>query len=787
VPTLTTQIGRIGFDNFARIFTVLSPVLLAILTRFVYFFSVRFYTRPQFSFGNSYNEPVGSVKYGHLQETTEMAIMLSKDRKTFKLLQHNSLTLMLFLLVGLVAITVLISNIYFRPVPQPLLRIAVTIEAICLITYWLHHKSLPLAAVFMIGSLGAGNLVIAAYFDQPSNLYFFAALVLITTDLFGFYAACGVTAIGTTAILASSFAIGSMIGPLLLIWLILLISATTFRQLQQALEIAWGYQSYVVEQLEKSRSQRAELAHLTQALRQSEHSLAYTNTQLRHAYHVAEEARRMKAQFAANVSHELRTPINLIVGFSEIIALAPEVYGESLPPRYLPDFHAIYRNARHLQSLINDILDISQVEVGKLSIVKELIDPIDVLTETTRMARDLVERKGLSFEVNLPHELPKLWLDRTRIRQVVLNLIANAVRFTDQGSITLQAAENNHEWVRISVRDTGIGIQPDDLTRVFEQFFHYDPPGEKTEHGAGLGLTLSQQLIELHGGTISVESAGIPGQGSTFTLKLPTPVQPSDPFKVRPIEWKTNGELNYVLVYDSDEAVTHFFERYINQVKVVRCHAESDLAHLVTEHKPDALLIDSSSPQRAEVISKVHALQPAALIVECSMPSGRRLVQAYGVADYLVKPVTRDMLLRALESLDTTVNDILIVDDNRDIVRMFRRMLETSPQPYRLYQALSGQEGLNLMHTQHFDVVILDLVMPHIDGFTVIQHMKSDPHLKNIPIILVSARGASEAIEANKSHEKLVITKPGGFQPLELASGLDLLLRSFISPIVPAD
>src|SRR5262249_31263669 len=157
---------------------------------------------------------------------------------------------------------------------------------------------------------------------------------------------------------------------------------------------------------------------LNMTLKKAQIELQMSNSQLRHARYAAEEGRRLKAQFAANVSHELRTPINLIVGFSEMIVMAPEAYGPALPNAYRADMHAIYRNAKHLQSLINDVLDMSKIEAGQMSIVKEACDPAQIIQEAAALARDMIERKGLVLDVRLAPGLPILWLDRTRIRQV---------------------------------------------------------------------------------------------------------------------------------------------------------------------------------------------------------------------------------------------------------------------------------------------------------------------------------------------------------------------------------
>jgi len=219
------------------------------------------------------------------------------------------------------------------------------------------------------------------------------------------------------------------------------------------------------------------------------------------------------------VSHELRGPLNLILGFSRLMALSPERYGEPLPGAYRADVATIYRNSRHLSDLIDDILDLSQIEAERLPLAKERVDlEEEVVKEAAEFVHPLAERKGLTLTLRLAGTLPAVMVDRVRLRQVVLNLLTNAVRFSEKGEITLRT-ERQRERVLVSVQDSGPGIDADQLPRLFQEFSQAQPAERREVRGSGLGLAISKQLVELHGGEIWVQSTR--GVGSTFSFTVP--------------------------------------------------------------------------------------------------------------------------------------------------------------------------------------------------------------------------------------------------------------------------
>ncbi len=691
--------------------------------------------------------------------------------------------------IGVTTVTiwigVLAADIFFTHLAFDILLASVVSVILCLIC-WQVNKKRPhqAAATFILCALLM--IASAAYVSRdPIVFSLFTGLVFVSASLLSLPLTSLVTVF--SCLLIATFSFGVL--PQAQIWLLmlstiggLLLSACVSRTNRDLLERLRDYQHYALEQLEASRDSRGELARTVKALTEAEERLSHLNIQLRHARNVAEEARRLKAQFAANVSHELRTPINLIVGFSEIIAVAPEIYGMPLAPNYRADIQAIYRNAVHLQNLINDILDIAQVESARLAIIKEESEPLDVINEAVAMIRELVESKGLLLDTNLPPQLPTMLLDRTRIRQVLLNLLANAARFTDQGSITVKAVLQADSLL-VSVIDTGIGISEEELERVFAEFFQVESNTARRRSGTGLGLALSKQFITQHGGRMWAESEGKVGSGSTFSFTLP--LRDAQPFHLNLAQPSVteNGLSRQVIIYDSDPNIVQLFKGYAQNQRILGSHIRSEIEALLSNSRAHNVIIaDEKGFEEIRDVVQTHC--PTSTIVISPVPSGKRLIKGLGITDYLVKPVSRQAILEALDKVVPPVKDILIIDNDRDVVRMFRRMLQTADKGYRVRYAYNGLEGLALMRKHRPSAVILDIMMPGIDGYSVIQMMNSSPLLHGIAVIVISAQGAGEMISEFASGEIRIIN-PMDYKPIELVSLIEAIAGSINIPVEP--
>ena len=484
----------------------------------------------------------------------------------------------------------------------------------------------------------------------------------------------------------------------------------------------------------------------------------------------ADEARRLKERFAANVSHELRTPLNLILGFSEIMHFSPEVYGlSSWPPSLRRDVYQIYRSSRHLMDLINDILDLSRFEITGFTLNREPTPLAALLKETADIVQDLFRAHPARLEVDIAPDLPTLDIDRTRIRQVLLNLLNNARRFTEAGVVRLWATQTQDE-VHISVSDTGVGIPADKLPYLFDEFFQVDYSLRRQRDGAGLGLAICKRFVEAHAGRIWVQSE--PGVGSTFTFSLPfgqsrtSVTRPDDGHLVR-----SSAERPPILVVDPDLAVAELLERHLKDFTAIPVPEIEQLAEMVKRHRPRGVVCNT--PPGDSTFDRV-SVPDAVPVITCSLPSRTWVAQQLAVATCLTKPITPQQLLRELHRLGT-VSEVLVVDDDRGFVQFVERVLETDGSQLRVSKAYDGSQALRMMRLNRPDLVLLDLIMPDVDGFQVLEEMRSDPSLAHLPIIVLTATSFEEDILAQREGH-IVVRRPGGLRPSEVLRCLNAIL-----------
>jgi signal transduction histidine kinase/CheY-like chemotaxis protein len=536
------------------------------------------------------------------------------------------------------------------------------------------------------------------------------------------------------------------------------------------------------ENMEEARQHRAQLARVLKDLDQAYYRLERTNAALVAAWKAADEAERFKAEFVTNVSHELRTPLNLIIGFSEMMMTSPESYDAvPLPGAYRSDLNAIYHSAKHLLALVDDVLDLARIEAGKLALAREEVDLGTLVADVTSMIRDYIAAKGLQLHVSVPDGLTSLWIDRLRIRQVLLNLLVNAARFTERGAISLDVTHQD-EVVVVRVTDTGRGIPEQDLPKVFEEFRSTDQPFSQWHSGTGLGLPISKRFVELHHGSMGVESRYLHGTSFWFTLPC-TPVpshkqSPLQPARPQPVARPGAAE-RIVLVVHGDHHTAPLLQRYLDGYRVVGCADAREGATLAENLKVLAVVTDAST--------NVSPPSGNALIVRCPLPAGRRAAGDLGAADFLVKPVSRQELLAAIERVNHPVQRVLIADDDPEVVRLFRRMLRTRVPTRACLEAYNGEEALRLMREEHPDLVLLDLIMPQADGCSVLEQMAADPSLRDIPVIIVSAKGQDEAMLQLSG--PIQVTRPAGFQLGEIVRALEAIFGALApgwQPIRPS-
>jgi CheY-like chemotaxis protein/nitrogen-specific signal transduction histidine kinase len=499
--------------------------------------------------------------------------------------------------------------------------------------------------------------------------------------------------------------------------------------------------------------------------RRTQHELAVARKQ-------AEAARQMKEQFAANISHELRTPLNLILGFSEIMYFSPDVYGRmSWPPTLRRDLYQIYRSSQHLMEMINDILDLSRFEMTGFTLSKEPTSLVSLLRETMEIVEDLFRAHSARLEMEIDPDLPTLDIDRTRIRQVLLNLFNNARRFTEAGCVRLEATQVDGE-VRIRVSDTGLGIPADKLPYLFDEFYQVDYSLRRQRDGVGLGLAISKRFVEAHGGRIWVESQ--PGVGSTFTFTLPISGsyapggQPEDEMLPKVDSSQPRPS---ILVVDPDSAVINLVARHLKDYEAIQVPAVDQLADMVTSYRPRGVIFNT--PPGEGYLNHPLPSIPVPLVA-CSLPSRMWIAKELSVMACLTKPVTPQQIVEEIGRLQN-VRRVLIVDDDRGFVQFVERTLQTSSITFEMSQAYDGDEALQVMRQQRPDLVLLDLIMPGLDGFHVLEEMRQEPGLAEIPVVVLTATSYEEDVLAQRETQ-IVVRRSGGLHPAEVLRCLQAIV-----------
>jgi signal transduction histidine kinase/CheY-like chemotaxis protein len=509
----------------------------------------------------------------------------------------------------------------------------------------------------------------------------------------------------------------------------------------------------------EARQRRAELEATVENLAQANRQLLLANERVAALRAIAEEAQRVKTTFVANVSHEFRTPLNMIIGLSDIMLRSPELYGVRLSPRMREDLGIVHRNCQHLSRMITDVLDLTCAEAGRLSLQKQLVDLTEIIRDAVEEVKPLTTKKGLELCVAIADDLPKVYCDRTRIQQVVLNLVSNAARYTREGKITVSASVSN-QCAEVTVADTGPGIPHDQIEAIFEPFSR-PRSGSAYEHdGSGLGLSISKQFVTLHGGQMKVHSEVGVGSAFSFTLPLISPTEHAansaqylkedwlwrergfrigrlgsiqDLTKPRVIVCDETGTLQSQLVQRSDAAEfveTRGLDEVADQAAVCPAHAV-----ILNAPSPGGLLT-----QLEEAAKRIRGTP----IVGCCVPRPIERALEAGAAGYLVKPVSRRDLQNALRSLDGDVRRVLVVDDDPDVVYLLERMLRTCDASLEVITALDGEEALRVVEHDPPGLILLDVVLPGIDGWETLRRLKADPRSQGIPVFFVSAQDPTE-------------------------------------------
>ena len=465
------------------------------------------------------------------------------------------------------------------------------------------------------------------------------------------------------------------------------------------------------------------------------------------AWQVAEEANRLKSRFLSMVSHELRTPLSLIVGTIELMLRQEAEDKMPLPEIYRRDISCIRASAQHLFRLIGDVLDLASSQAGELRLNCEVLDLRHILQEVAMLGESMAREKGLGWQAHFASWLPPVWGDRTRLRQVTLNLISNAVKFTERGEVRLEV-EATDGGVTVSVHDTGVGIPPEEQASIFNEFRRSEHTTRRGYSGMGLGLAITRRLVELHGGQIGVSSTGKEGAGSTFYFTLPAYDGPSPA-----AECSTSLGHNTVLLLAERALAGERLARHLTQrgfaVEVLGVEEHPDWLTRALSLSPGAVVLDfQPATERGWELMRLlkeNATTRDIPVVFYSLSQDEDSGSVLQL-DYLTKPVDGEDLVSALERQGLRRDDcqagrgILVVDDDPCVLEMHTRMVRSYLPDCRILQARHGRQALEVMDKERPDLVLLDLMMPEMDGFRVLEVMRDRPHTRNVPVIVLTAQ-----------------------------------------------
>jgi signal transduction histidine kinase/DNA-binding response OmpR family regulator len=646
----------------------------------------------------------------------------------------------------------------------------------------LGERQLRAVVWFYIGGLLAAVTIVASAAADASALYLYILVVLAASMLADSRTMLAVSTASIALILVVGLNDGvtsptALILPVLYVALTALIAWLSSRRLFTALAWALMMTRESQKNATEARERRAEVLRILKNLDDAYVRLEWANEALIFAREAAQKAYQFKAEFVANVSHELRTPLNLITGFSEMMATSPESYRDTpLPSEYRGDVVAIYRSARHLSDLINDVLDLSKIEAGRLPIRRESADLAEIVHEATEIVQGLADSKGLELLVDLPSEPIPLYLDRTRIRQVLLNLLTNALRFTDAGWIrtTVQLAGDE---ATVTVTDSGCGIDAERLAQAFESFSQLHDDQERK--GTGLGLALSRKFVELHGGTMWIDSTL--GAGTTVSFTMPVTTSELTQRIFSPIVGGPGrGGQPQVLVLHDDPRVIPLLRHYVDGYHFILAETIEEAWPLIRESVPVAIVVDRECSDDRVSATALDELRRHLPVICCRLPSLHRVGLLLGAVDYLVKPISRDDLLIALERLPAAPETVLLVDDDPNFVRLLGRVLTTGSPAPRVLEASSALEGLAIARSQRPQLILLDLLMPGITGYDFLRELRSDASLKETAVIVMSAQDLSD--EAAPLAVDVQLACPDGFSLTQLVLALQAMLAVATSP-----
>ena len=486
------------------------------------------------------------------------------------------------------------------------------------------------------------------------------------------------------------------------------------------------------------------------------------------------EIDKLKSQFLANMSHELRTPLNSIIGFSRVILKGID---GPITDMQQQDLTAIYNSGQHLLGLINDVLDLARIEAGKMELNFEEVNLADMVHSVLSTAKGLVKEKPIQLVSNVPADTLTVRGDAMRIRQIFINLLSNAAKFTDEGTITVEAqnqkSPDGRTEIMIRVTDTGPGISVEDQEKLFKAFSQVDGSATRKSGGTGLGLSICSNLVQLHGGRIGITSEA--GHGSTFWFTLPPYQQPLD---------EIPADRKIVVAIDDDPKVISLYERYLapQGYYVIPFIEAKGAKERIIAIKPYAITLDVMMPNIDgwTLLSELKS-DPATRdipVLVCSILEQADKGFNLGAADYLIKPILEEDLVHAVKRLDKKggIRNILVIDDNGDDRRLIQKILGEQGS-YEITVAEGGRQGWEAIKANPPHAVILDLFMPDWDGFAILEKLRNDPELRNLPVLVISGGGLTPEQQQHLQEFGKRLLLKGTLKEGELISSIEQALK----------
>jgi signal transduction histidine kinase/CheY-like chemotaxis protein len=502
-------------------------------------------------------------------------------------------------------------------------------------------------------------------------------------------------------------------------------------------------------------------------------NLEVTNRELEVRNRELKRATELKSQFLASMSHELRTPLTTIMGFSDL--LSAETAGPLTDKQKRYSQH-ILDSGRHLLGLINDVLDMSKIEAGHLVLQFQSLRLVDLVNEVLSSIGPLAAAKRLAIETDVPTDL-KVYADRLRVRQILVNLLSNAVKFTGSGGRISVDAMLNGKFVEVSVRDTGLGILPEEQAAIFDEFRQVGETTKGVREGAGLGLAITKRLVEHHAGRIWVESQL--GKGSRFTFTLPSKAEIAEPTLNSIVssaqenkQTRTPRNKPLILVVDDELVVRELLAVALERNGYAVATAVSSAQALLKARQlhPDAITLDILMPGGSGFGALFELNQAPELasipVIVFSMIEQQETGLALGAAEFLTKPLDEGALLTAISRHVTLPREeakILVVDDDAKTCDFVAELLHS--QGYLSLAARNGREAMDILDRTTTDAIVLDLNMPEMDGFEVLKRLGDDPVLKEIPVLVLTAKDLSDTqIEVLSRQARAMMRKSEDWQ-----------------------